>query len=96
MAKLYSNGEIGSYRKVADKINNESEMDFEISIRQVEKLITESKMYKRRRSSGQVQLAYFVRKNIDDNIIEDRKLPKRNSYRRDVDARDSCYYILSD
>ena len=50
MAKLYSNGEIGSYRKVADKINNESEMDFEISIRQVEKLITESKMYKRRRS----------------------------------------------
>lgn len=29
-------------------------------------------------------------------IQVDRKLPKRNSYRRDVDARDSCYYILSD
>jgi len=71
MAELYSDGEIGSYKKIADKVNKEYEEDFEISTRQIEKLITGSKMYKKRKSSGQHQLAKFVKKHVSENIIEE-------------------------
>lgn len=62
LVEKYMKNTLGSYNKIADKINKENSFDHEITARQVSKIVTNHSMYERKASSGQKQLYTFIKK----------------------------------
>lgn len=71
LVKQYMENTLGSYNKIANTINNTINFDYEISARQVEKIITKNENYKPRQSSGQKQLFTFIKKTFPELKIEE-------------------------
>ena len=75
MTEKYLNGELGSYKKIVDKINKEISFDYTISQRQVEKIIYNSPNYVSRKSAGQTQLYNFIKNTFEElEVIEEYPL----------------------
>lgn len=62
LVNKYMDNDLGSYNKIADNINSVINFDYEISSRQVEKIITRNENYKPKQSLGQKQLFNFIKK----------------------------------
>lgn len=72
LVKKYLNNELGSYGKIADIINDNITFDFQISQRQVERIVTNHPLYKPRKSAGQDQLFNFIKNTFPElEIIEE-------------------------
>ena len=71
LVKLYMNNKLGSFNKIADRINNEISFDYEISPKQVSKIITGHSLYERNKSLGQQQLYEFTKKVLKDYEIKE-------------------------
>lgn len=72
LVKLYVIGTLGSFNKIADKINSSIDFDYEISARQVSKIITSHESYVRKMSLGQAQLLSFIKKIFaEEEVLEE-------------------------
>lgn len=72
LVSLYMGNTAGSFNKIADHINNNISFDYEISTRQVSKIITNHPNYVRETSLGQKQLYSFVRDSMNGlDVIEE-------------------------
>lgn len=66
LVKLYMENSLGSFNKIADKINENIKFDYEISPKQVSKIITNHSTYRREKSLGQQQLYKFIKETFKD------------------------------
>lgn len=72
IVEQYMDNSLGSFNKIADKINNEISFDYEISTKQVSKIITRHSSYVRKNSLGQKQLYHFIKETFKKyNVIEE-------------------------
>lgn len=85
LVDLYMTGNLGSFNKVANKINKEVSFDYEISERQVSKIITSHPDYKREGSLGQNQLYKFVKNSFKDYKVKEEFAWDEKSPNRQID-----------
>lgn len=71
LVKLYMEGSLGSFCKIANKINKEINFDYEISEKQVSKIITNHPNYVRESSLGQKQLYNFIKKTFNNVDVKE-------------------------
>lgn len=88
LTKLYMNGEVGSYNKIAKFLNDKYKDSLEVSNRQIEKAITQNSHYISRKSQGQKQLLEFTKKTFPNLEISEEYLIPGTNKRVDVFIKD--------
>lgn len=86
LVKLYMNNKLGSFNKIADRINNEISLDYEISPKQVSKIITGHSSYERNKSLGQQQLYEFIKNTLKDYEIKEEHSWSEESVNKQIDV----------
>ena len=69
LVDLYMKHSLGSFNKIANKINEEIKFDYKISPRQVSKIITGHSTYRRSKSLGQQQLYKFIKDSFPEYTV---------------------------
>lgn len=80
LVDLYMKNKLGSFNKIADKINKEISFDYQISTKQVSKIITNHSSYVRNKSLGQQQLYVFTKEALKGlEVIEEHPWGEKSS-----------------
>lgn len=86
LVKMYMSNKLGSFNKIADKINNEVSFDYEISPRQVSKIITGHSLYERNKSLGQQQLYEFTKEALKNYEVKEEYPWSQESANKQIDV----------
>lgn len=75
----YMNSELGTYKDIAKYINENNSFGFQITERQVYRVISNSDKFERKKSVGQFQLYNFIKNTFSDNeVLEEHKYDNTN------------------
>lgn len=86
LVEMYMSNKLGSFNKIADKINNEISFNYKISPKQVSKIITGHSSYERNKSLGQQQLYEFTKKVLKDYEVVEEYSWSEESVNKKIDV----------
>lgn len=79
LVEKYMDNKLGSYKKISDKVSKENSFKFDVSVKQIEKIITSHPKYRPRKSAGQQQLFEFIKENFKNlEVVEEYSFDESN------------------